>query len=134
MSQDKEQRLARSGVAVSAVCLAAIGLLLLVAPNEVGGALITAAGDGQFAQLVGAALLGFGAMNWIARGSAIGGIYGRAVVAGNQTHLTIGALLLAKKGVAAGGSPAYWVMTGLYVLGAGFFAYLTFFSSGLRRQ
>ena len=87
------------------------------------------------AQLLGAALLGFGAMNWIARGAALGGSYGKAVVAGNQTHLTIGALLLVKQGVDVGAhQPAYWVLTGLYVLGAGLFGYLTFFGSGIRGQ
>ena len=74
-------------------------------------------------------------MNWIARGSALGGIYGRAVVAGNQTHLVIGALVLVKRGIDGGADhPAYWVLTGLYVLGASFFLYLTFFSSGLREH
>ena len=74
-------------------------------------------------------------MNWIARGSALGGIYGRAVVAGNQTHLAIGALVLVKRGIDGGADhPAYWVLTGLYVLGASFFLYLTFFSSGLREH
>ena len=73
-------------------------------------------------------------MNWTARGSVLGGIYGRAVVAGNQTHLTVGAILLVKHGFVAGGSPAYWILTGVYVLGAGLFLHLFFFSSGLRGQ
>jgi hypothetical protein len=125
----------RAGVTVSALCFAIFGAMLLFAPKEVGGALVPESRSGVIAQLLGAALLGFGAMNWIARGSAFGGIYGRAVVAGNQTHLVIGAFVLVKRGIDAGADhTAYWVLTGLYVLGASFFVYLTFFSSGLREH
>jgi hypothetical protein len=126
-------RRVRAAMTVSAVCLAVLGALLLFAPEGVIGLLVPKASGQALVQLLGAALLGFGAMNWIARGAVLGGIYGRAVVAGNQTHLTVGALLLVKHGAEAGAHhPAYWVLTGLYVLGAAFFAYLTFFSSGLR--
>lgn len=125
----------RLGVAASALCFALLGALLLFAPEEIGAALTAESRDPVMTQLLGAALLGFGAMNWLARGSALGGIYGRAVVAGNQTHLVIGALMLVKRGVAGGvDHAAYWVLTGLYVLGALFFIYLTFFSSGLHGQ
>ena len=135
MSRDKRNRYLRAGVASSAVCAAAFGAMLLFAPEEVSDALTSDRGGSPLIPLLGAALLGFGAMNWIARGATLGGIYGRAVVAGNQTHLTIGGLLLAKQGVDGGANnPAYWVLTGLYVLGAGFFGYLTFFSSGIREQ
>ena len=122
-------------MASSALCAGAFGAMLLFAPEEVSGALTPGRGGSSLIPLLGAALLGFGAMNWIARGAVLGGIYGRAVVAGNQTHLTIGGLLLVKQGVDVGANnPAYWVLTGLYVLGAGFFGYLTFFSSGIREQ
>jgi hypothetical protein len=135
MSSDTRNRYVRAGVASSALCAAAFGTLLLFAPQEVSEALTPGRGDSPLIPLLGAALLGFGAMNWIARGSILGGIYGRAVVAGNQTHLTIGGLLLAKQGVGIGATnPAFWVLTGLYVFGAAFFGYLTFFSSGTREQ
>ena len=110
------------GVSASAVCLAAIGGLLLFAPTEAGTAI--GANGGPAVQLLGAALLGFGAMNWIARGSILGGIYGRAVLGANQTHFTIGALLLVKHGFVAGGSPAFWLLTAVYVLGAVLFGYV----------
>ena len=131
MTEDKAQRLVGSAVGVSALCFAAIGTLLLFGPEEVGEVLLPGANGGPLVQLLGAALLGFGAMNWIARTSVLGGIYGRAVVAGNQTHLTIGAILLLKHGFVEGGSPAYWTLTAVYVLAAGLFLHL-FFSSGLR--
>jgi hypothetical protein len=70
-------------------------------------------------------------MNWIARGSVLGGIYGRAVVAGNQTHLTIGTLALLQRALRGGGDhPVLLVVTAAYLVGAGLFAWLTFFSPG----
>jgi hypothetical protein len=135
MSPDQAIRYVRAGVALSAVCAAAFGTLLLFATEEVSSGLAPGSGSGPLTPLLGAALLGFGAMNWIARGAVLGGIYGRAVVAGNQTHLTIGGLVLVKQGIDTGtGSLAYWVLAGAYVLGAIFFNYLTFFSSGIRRE
>jgi hypothetical protein len=125
----------RAGMTASALCFAVLGAMLLFAPEEVGGALTTESRGHVIASLLGAALLGFGAINWIARGSVLGGIYGRAVVAANQTHLVIGALVLMKGGIDGGAHHAsYWVLTGLYVLGASFFVYLTFFSSGLQEH
>jgi hypothetical protein len=135
MSRDLAIRRVRAGVASSAVCAAAFGAMLLFAPGEVSGALTPGRDSGPLIPLLGAALLGFGAMNWIARGSVLGGIYGKAVVASNQTHLTIGGLVLVKQGVDGGtGTLAYWVLTVAYVLGAIFFSYLTFFSSGIRGE
>jgi hypothetical protein len=65
----------------------------------------------------------------------LGGIYGRAVVAGNQTHLTVGAILLLKGGVENTSShPVYWMLAGYYVLGAAYFTYLTVFSSGMDKR
>ena len=127
------QRLVRNGMTVSALCMAILGAMLLFAPNEVSRLLLPDARGRVLAQLLGAALLGCASANWTARGSALGGIYGRAIVVGNQTHLTIGALLLVNNSLDVGAHhPAYWVLTVLYLVGAAFFAYLTFFSSGLR--
>ena len=52
----------RAGVTVSALCFAILGAMLLFAP-EVGGALVPESRGHVIAQLLGAALLGFGAMN-----------------------------------------------------------------------
>jgi hypothetical protein len=123
------------GVTVSALWLAAAGAALLFAPDEARGVIAPGSGPAIVAQLLGAALLGWGAACWIVRGAPVGGIYGRAIVAGNQMHLTVGALLLVRHGVEAGSAhPAYWLLTVMYVLGAVFFGYLTFFSSGLQTR
>ena len=110
-----------------------VGGMLLFAPDETSGWLLSGTRSGVTAQLLGAALLGFAAANWTARGAALGGIYGRAIVAGNHAHVTIGALVLVKHTLASNGqSAALWLLTAVYVLGAVFFNYLLFFSSGLR--
>jgi len=132
MSNDAARSLKSTAVGASAIAFAVVGALLLFAPDEFSRALIPTADSGPLMQVLGAALLGFASMNWLARGAILGGIYGRAVVAANQTHMTIGAIVLVKHGFAASGSPAYWLVTGCYVLGAGLFLYLSFFSSGIR--
>jgi hypothetical protein len=125
----------RIGVTTSAICLAVAGVLLLFAPREAGNALLPGvSADGLF-QLLGAALLGFAAMNWTARGAALGGIYGRAVVVGNLMHFFVGACVLANRAFSDDAiSVAFRLLTGLYVLGAAMFVYLAFFSSGLRER
>jgi hypothetical protein len=63
-------------------------------------------------------------MNWIARRSTLGGIYGKAVVVGNQAHFIVGAIVLLKHGIIAGGPLGFWILTGFYVVGAGLFSFL----------
>lgn len=123
----------RMGATISAVCLGSVGAALLFAPVEAGNVLMPGSSRPVLVQLLGGALVGYGIANWTARGSALGGIYGRAVVAGNQAHFMIGALLLLTHGRgAAAPHAAFWGFTALYVIGALFFSYLMFFSSGLK--
>ena len=49
-----------------------------------------------FGQLIGAACLGFAFMNWMGRGTSMGGIYGRPVSMPNFTHFMIVAITLVK--------------------------------------
>jgi hypothetical protein len=121
----------RAAVTVAAAGFAALGAALLFAPDETGRALLPGAG-GPAMQVLGAALLGSAAMNWTARGAALGGIYGRAIIMANQTHVTIGALVLLRHGLSAGGSSFSWIVTTFYAVTAVYFSYLTFFSTGLR--
>jgi hypothetical protein len=112
-------------VSATAIGLALLGAALTFAPEEIAGLFGISSAPLAF-QLLGSALLGFAVMNWTARGSTLGGIYGRAVVAGNQMHFTVGALALVKYGLGAGGSAAFWVLTAFYVAGAILFLYLLF--------
>ncbi len=71
------------------------GTALLFLPERVSHLFLAGgAPEAFFAQQLGTALLGFAALNWIARASLLGGIYGRAVVVGNLTFFTANALLL----------------------------------------
>ena len=47
-------------------------------------------------QLLGALYLGFAMLNWMAKGSLIGGIYNRPIAIGNFMHFAVGALALIK--------------------------------------
>ena len=47
-------------------------------------------------QLLGAFSLGFAMLNWMAKGSLIGGIYNKPIAVGNFMHFGIGTLVLVK--------------------------------------
>lgn len=121
VSEQEDRARIKLAVGVAAVCLATVGMALLFAGAEVAGAVVGSPVAEPFPALLGSALIAFASMNWIARHNLLGGIYGRAVVVSNQTHLTIGALLLVKHGLARGGPIGFWVLTALYVAGAVFF-------------
>ncbi|WP_205503983.1 hypothetical protein [Rufibacter psychrotolerans] len=100
----------------SAFLLALLGLSLTFLPQEVAGAL--ALGGGAATQLVlsllGALYLGFAMLNWMAKGSLMGGIYNRPIAIANFTHFFIGALALVK---AEGDlAPAAWGLMGVYAV------------------
>jgi hypothetical protein len=126
MSDETGRALVSGAVTAAALCLGAMGAALLFAGREVGAAVFRRPDVEPLAPLLGGALVGFGAMNWIARRSTLGGIYGKAVVVGNHWHFVVGALVLLKQGVVAGGSAGFWSLTGVYVLGAVLFSYLLF--------
>jgi len=118
-------------VTAFAFCLAALGLAFIFGPQEMSAIILGRHDVEPMASLLGAALVGMGLMNWIARNSALGGIYGRTLVSGNQAHFFIGSLTLLKYGAAVGGTAAYWVLVAFYVLGAIFFSSLLF-GTGMR--
>lgn len=114
-------------VTLSAAVLFAASLCLLFAPEETALVLFPEQHEDShiLASLLGACLFGFASMNWIARHSLLGGIYGRAVVVGNQAHFFIGTLLLTRYLYPAT-SPALWALFGLYLFGAVLFSYLLY--------
>jgi hypothetical protein len=84
---------------ISALALAAAGIILSFLPDEIIHYLNSSAGtslDALTLQILGALYFAFAMQNWTARASLIGGIYGRAITIGNLTHFAIGALALVK--------------------------------------
>ena len=82
----------------SAIFLAIIGILLSFLPNEivdylnVESNIITI----LFLKIMSALYMGFGILNWMAKGTLIGGIYNRPVTIGNLMHFGVGAIALVK--------------------------------------
>ena len=82
----------------SALFLATIGILLSFLPNEIVEYLnvepnIIAI---LFLKIMSALYLGFGILNWMAKGTLIGGIYNRPIAIGNLMHFGVGAIALVK--------------------------------------
>ena len=82
----------------SALFCGIIGILLSFLPNEIAeylsveSTIITI----LFLQILGALYLGFGILNWTAKGTLIGGIYNRPIALGNLMHFVVGAITLVK--------------------------------------
>ena len=83
---------------ISALFLGIIGIFLSFLPKEIinylniNSNVITI----LLFQLLGALYLGFGILNWMLKGSRIGGIYNRPVLMGNFMHFLVGAIALIK--------------------------------------
>ena len=82
----------------SALFYAIIGIILSFLPNEiadylnVGYNIITI----LFLNIMSALYLGFGVLNWMAKGTLIGGIYNKPIAIGNLMHFGVGAIALVK--------------------------------------
>ena len=114
-------------MAASALVLGIAGAAGLFLPQEIIAA-IGAPATGIFPaliQLYAALLLGFAMINWMAKGSLIGGIYNRPVLVGNTAHFTIGAITLVKL-VVRDSTPPMIVATTIYVIFAIGFGMLMF--------
>jgi hypothetical protein len=83
---------------ISALFLGIMGIFLSFLPKEIinylniNSNVITI----LLFQLIGALYLGFGILNWMLKGSRIGGIYNRPVLMGNLMHFLVGAMALIK--------------------------------------
>ena len=121
------------GMTACALYLSTTGALFLFAPQEVGSAFGATATAGPLLQMLGAAFLGLGAMNWVARRGPLGGIYGRALVVANQVHFSVGAVVLVKHALVAEELGPYWTLAVIYVVGALLFNRLLF-SGGTRAE
>ncbi len=84
--------------------MGAMGIAATFAPHE----LLRAGGTAPtpmlaiLVQLLGALYFGFAMVNWLARGSTIGGIYNRPLLVGNLAHFVIGAFALGRAALDGG--------------------------------
>jgi hypothetical protein len=82
----------------SAIYVGVLGLELSFFPNEIVNHLTIENSQTItiIIQLLGALYLGFGMLNWMVKGSIIGGIYNKPILIGNLMHFGVGALTLVK--------------------------------------
>lgn len=94
----------------SAFFLAVLGLPCVFAPDVVLARLAAASSSGAeiLVQLTGALYVGFAALNWMSKGSLMGGIYGRPVAIGNLLHFMTGAFAVIKAAPTTGHPALAW--------------------------
>ena len=111
----------------SALLLAIIGLLLSFLPNEIVTFLNIEPNIITILSLktLSALYLGFGILNWMAKGTLIGGIYNRPIAIGNLMHFGVGAIAFVKIISEIQTHKEIIIsLTGLYVIFAILFAYV----------
>lgn len=82
----------------SAILLLLGGAALSFLPQEISHliGITTSLSTNLCFQLSGSLLVGFGIMNWMAKGAIIGGIYNRPIAIGNFAHFIIAGITLFK--------------------------------------
>lgn len=107
-------------MSASALALGLLGIIATFAPDDV----IARMGlpESRLAdllvQIIGGVYLGFGMLNWMARGSVMGGIYGRPLVMGNLLHFVTAGLAIWSRVTELS---SLWALAVVYLFfGAGF--------------
>jgi hypothetical protein len=115
-------------MSTSALVMAVPGLAATFMPHEILGWLGVAPAPvlPLMVQILGALYLAFAMLNWMARGSLIGGIYNRPVALGNFLHFAVGALTLVKVLLAGHAEVAIWIASAIYALFAVWFGLVLF--------
>ena len=112
---------------VSAVFLALAGISLTFFPIEIASdiGLGSAKPSHLVVQILGALYFGFAMLNWMAKGSIVGGIYNKPLVIANLSHFLIGSLALIK-GLTHSSSQSYVfiILAGIYSIFAVLFGIL----------
>ena len=123
----------RALLSASALFMALLGLIGTFLPQETLEFLgsrpetLTAV----LVQVTAALYLGFAIVNWTARGSIIGGIYGRPVALGNFLHFAVVATLLIKTSLAHHAA-GLGLFAGVYTLFGAWFGWVLFTHPGSR--
>ena len=122
----------RNVVTASAVVSIVYGLLVVLAPQQaVSLYSVELTPPGLYvAQLFGSSLLGFGLLNWFARGFQDASVQ-KAVLTANLVSSALGTIfsLIAQLGGVPGANALGWSTVVLYLLFALAFAYLRFMKS-----
>ena len=109
--------------------LALIGISLILLPNEILDYLELSVSETLqlLMQIIGSFYFAFAMLNWMSKGSLIGGIYGRPIAMANLTHFVIAGLALIK-GILANPSLSYviWSIAIIYSIFAIFFGIVAF--------
>ena len=82
----------------SAILLGVMGIIFSFFPDDIIAYLNNDANliSILFLQILSSLYLGFGILNWMAKGSIIGGIYNKPIAIGNMMHFGIGAIAMLK--------------------------------------
>ena len=114
-------------MSASALFYFIIGSLLSFLPNEIA-TYLTIDDNGitvLFLQIMSALFWGFGILNWMAKGTLIGGIYNRPIALGNLVHFGVGVIALIKfVSNTRIHSEIIIPLTGVYVIFTMLFAYI----------
>jgi hypothetical protein len=116
------------GMEVIAFVLGAAALALIFAPELVIARIAIEPSEGALVlgQLYGAALAGLAMTTWFARTMLLGGIYGRAIVAGGFAHSLVGACALIHAVRGSIGNAFVWGACAVYAALAIWFGTLMF--------
>ena len=113
----------------SAIILALIGISLIFFPKEILDYFELSTSDTLelLMQIIGSFYFAFAMLNWMSKGSLIGGIYNRPIALANWTHFVIAGLALIK-GVLANPSLSYviWSIAIIYSIFAILFGIVLF--------
>ena len=119
----------KSLMTLSAMILAMIGISLIFLPNEILDYLELSVSETLqlLMQIIGSFYFAFAILNWMSKGSIIGGIYNRPIAMANLTHFVIAGLALIK-GILANPSLSYviWSIAIIYSIFAIFFGIVAF--------
>ena len=88
----------KSLMTLSAMILAMIGISLIFLPNEILDYLELSVSETLqlLMQIIGSLYFALAILNWMSKGSLIGGIYGRPIAMANLTHFVIAGFALIK--------------------------------------
>ena len=119
----------KSLMTLSAMILALIGISLIFLPKEILDYFELSISDTLelIMQIIGSFYFAFAILNWMSKGSVIGGIYNRPIAMANLIHFVIAGLALIK-GVLANPSLSYviWSIAIIYSIFAILFGIVAF--------